>query len=64
MKSNVGKIDRAMRIILGLVVIAVGLYFKNWFGALGLIFILTGIFSFCPLYKVLGNMNTCSTKKE
>jgi hypothetical protein len=51
MKKNVGGIDKTLRIIVGLVLIA--LVFvgpKTPWGWVGLIPLLTGIFNFCPLY--------------
>ncbi len=50
MKLNVGNYDRAIRIILGLIIIALGIIFKSLFGLIGLIPLATGIFRFCPLY--------------
>jgi sulfite exporter TauE/SafE len=50
MKANVGGIDKILRIAAGIVVIAVGLYFKSWWGAVGLIPLLTGLINWCPLY--------------
>lgn len=63
MKTNVGGIDRILRVVLGLVLIAlaatgtVGVW--GWIGVVPLV---TGLFSFCPLYSILG-MNTCPMKK-
>lgn len=59
MKANVGGIDKILRIAAGIVVIAVGLYFKSWWGAVGLIPLLTGLINWCPLYVPL----KWSTKK-
>ena len=53
MKSNVGKTDRWIRVILGLTMGAAGLYFKSWFGLIGLIPILTAFIRWCPLYVPL-----------
>lgn len=50
MKCNVGATDRLVRIIAGLVILLLGLVYKNWWGLVGLIPVLTGIFRFCPLY--------------
>lgn len=61
MKSNVGSLDRVIRIIAGLAVVAAGLYYHSWLGALGLIPILTGLFRFCPGYLPFG-INTCGKK--
>ena len=37
MKCNVGKTDRMFRIILGVIIILAGIYFKSWWGAVGLL---------------------------
>lgn len=58
MEINIGSTERLLRIIAGVVIIGLGLYFQSWWGVIGLVPLLTGIFSFCPLYKMLG-MNTC-----
>ncbi len=50
MKGNVGGIDRALRIIVGLAVIGWGFYAKNWLGAIGAIPLVTGLIGWCPLY--------------
>ncbi len=59
MKSNIGKTDRILRIILALMIGSIGIYFKSWWGLLALLPFVTGAISFCPLYKILG-LNTCS----
>lgn len=50
MKCNVGTVDRLLRIILGLVIGILGVVFNSWWGLVGLVPLLTGLFSFCPLY--------------
>lgn len=60
---NVGGIDRILRIIVGLALIA--LVFvgpKVVWGWVGVVPLLTGIFKFCPAYKLIG-VNTCPTKQ-
>ena len=60
---NVGGIDRVLRILVGLAWIA--LVFvgpKVVWGWVGLVPLLTGIFKFCPAYKLLG-VNTCPTRQ-
>lgn len=62
MKANVGSLDRALRIIGGLVLITLVLTgVIGWWGWLGLPLAVTGLFRFCPAYPLLG-INTC--KKE
>ena len=50
MKKNMGKTDKTIRLILGVVIIALGIYFKSWWGLVGLVPLLTALVSFCPLY--------------
>ncbi|MCG3808261.1 MULTISPECIES: YgaP family membrane protein [Psychrobacter] len=58
MEINIGSTERLLRIIAGVVIIGLGLYFQSWWGVIGLVPLLTGLFRFCPLYKMLG-VNTC-----
>ena len=59
MKANVGTIDRALRIIVGLALIGLTLtgHIGVW-GWIGVVPLATGIFRFCPAYTVLG-ASTC-----
>lgn len=62
MKTNVGGIDRVLRIVLGLVLIGLALTgtIGVW-GWIGVVPLATGFMSFCPLYPLLG-INTCPKK--
>jgi hypothetical protein len=63
-KNNVGKADRIIRIILGLLLIGnvfVGL--THPVGWIGLILIVTGVAGICPLYALL-NINTKTVKEK
>lgn len=62
MKCNVGKTDQALRVILAMVIAALGIYFKSWWGLLAIVPLVTGLISFCPLYKILG-LSTCLNKR-
>jgi hypothetical protein len=63
MNSNVGGIDRVLRITVGLVLIALTLTGTiGLWGWLGLVPLATGALRFCPVYPLLG-MNTCPMKK-
>jgi len=53
MKKNTGGVDRLIRVVLGAALIIVGVVLKSWWGALGLIPLVTGIMGFCPLYALL-----------
>ena len=50
MKQNVGKTDKVIRIILGLVIGAFGIYYKSWWGLVAIIPIVTALASRCLLY--------------
>ncbi|MBO9676917.1 YgaP family membrane protein [Paenacidovorax monticola] len=64
MQANVGTIDRALRIIAGLILIALAATGTvGWWGWLGVVPLATGLFRFCPAYPLLG-INTCPVKKD
>ena len=63
MKTNIGTLDKTIRIIVGLAIIAAGVFFKSWWGVIGLLPLLTGISGFCALYTLLG-VNTCSRQNK
>jgi hypothetical protein len=54
MNANVGTIDRTLRILAGLGLIAYGIVNQSWVGAIGLVPLLTGLVRFCPVYCPLG----------
>ena len=59
MNCNVGGFDRALRIVVGLVL--VGLAATNVIGVwgwIGVVPLATGLFRFCPLYPIVG-INSC-----
>ncbi|HHW77776.1 MAG TPA: DUF2892 domain-containing protein [Xanthomonadaceae bacterium] len=59
MGKNVGNVDRIARIAVGLILLA--LVFvgpRTPWGWIGLVPLLTGLISWCPLYTLLG-FNTC-----
>ena len=59
MTKNEGTIDRALRIVFGLVILALVVVGpKTPFGFLGLVPLVTGILGFCPLYRLVG-LRTC-----
>ncbi|SFS19439.1 YgaP family membrane protein [Yoonia litorea] len=63
MTRNEGTIDRALRVVLGLVLLS--LVFvgpQTPWGWVGLVPLLTGLVGTCPLYSILG-VNTCSVAK-
>lgn len=69
MKKNMGTTDKIIRIVLA-IIFAI-LYFTGIVSGtlaiillvLGIIFVLTSLISFCPLYAIFG-IRTCPTSKD
>ncbi|HWS40844.1 MAG TPA: DUF2892 domain-containing protein [Arenimonas sp.] len=61
MKTNVGKLDRIFRMVLGLSLLTWGFINQNWLGAVGIIPLFTAFFSWCPAYIPFG-ISTCKSK--
>ena len=62
MTVNEGKLDRAIRIVLGLALIAmVFIGPQTLWGWIGAVPLLTGLIGYCPIYSVLG-IKTCAMK--
>jgi uncharacterized membrane protein YfcA len=63
MNKNVGGIDRTLRVVIGLALIA-GAATSNigMWGYLGVVPLLTGLIGWCPPYALFG-FNTCALKK-
>ena len=62
MTKNEGTIDRALRVILGLVLLS--LVFvgpQTMWGLIGIVPLVTGLVGICPLYSILG-VSTCPTR--
>ena len=64
MKANVGGIDRILRIVVGLALIALAATgtVGAW-GWIGVVPVLTGVFRFCPSYPLLGSI-TCPLEQR
>lgn len=62
MKINEGTIDRAIRVIVGLVLLSlVFIGPQSPWGWIGLVPLVTGLVGFCPMYTLFG-MSTCNPK--
>ena len=58
-RLNVGNLDRALRILLGIALIALAVFGKiGAWGYLGVVPLLTGAVAMCPLYSLLGFSTT------
>lgn len=67
MKRNVGGIDRGLRIVAGIVLLALVFVLRDeggywWWGLIGLVPLGTAAFGWCPPYSMLG-INTCRTPR-
>lgn len=64
MKTNVGGLDRILRAVLGIALIAMTLMgtIGVW-GWLGVVLLGTAALGWCPPYQIFG-INTCSTKQN
>jgi hypothetical protein len=64
MQKNVGTVDRALRVIIGLALIAYAIPLGlpetgwNWVGWIGVVPLLTAFVGSCPLYTLLGVRTT------
>lgn len=54
MKLNVGNTDRIIRIAAAMVIFAIGLYFQSWWGAIGMVPLITAFIRWCPAYSLFG----------
>lgn len=52
MIKNVGKVDKIIRIIIGLVFIVIGVILNNLLWILGVLLLISAYYSFCLLYKL------------
>ena len=65
-KKNVGTIDRAVRIIVGIALLAAFFIYSDaswrYWTLIGIVPLLTGLFGSCALYSLIG-VSTCPAKK-
>lgn len=61
-KVNVGGIDRLLRIVVGIVLLALVVVGpKTPWGLIGIVPLVTGLFRMCPLYSIVG-LSTCKVR--
>lgn len=63
MTKNIGGLDKIIRIIVGLAVIAAGVFYESYWGAVGLVPLGTALIGWCPPYAIFG-ISSCSVKTE
>ena len=64
MKKNVGSADKMIRIVLGVVIVALGIYFKSWWGLVGIVPLATAFMNWCPAFSLLGVSSDKKVKVE
>jgi hypothetical protein len=64
MKENVGSADKMIRIVLGVVIAALGIYFKSWWGVVAIVPLATALMNSCPAYSLLGLFSNKKVKVE
>jgi len=65
MAANVGGFDRVLRIVAGLAVLPLFFILQGnarYWGLVGLVLLVTGVFRFCPAYTLIG-VSTCPADK-
>ena len=60
MKLNMGSLDRILRFAGGLIIMLLGYIYESWWGAVGLVPLLTSFAGWCPAYVPF----KFSTKKQ
>ncbi len=50
MTKNVGTVDRVIRLVVGVAIVAAGFYYQSWWGLVGIIPLFTGTLGWCPAY--------------
>ena len=61
MKTNMGGVDRGMRIVAGLALLSLLFLLEGgsrWWGLVGVVLVGTGLVGWCPAYLPFG-INTC-----
>jgi hypothetical protein len=65
MSKNVGSIDRILRVVFGLALLAFAFFSGHqyaWIGYIGIVPLLTAAMSWCPLYTIFG-VSSCPVKQ-
>ncbi len=53
LKKNVGYMDSIIRVVLGALILSMGLFYDSYWGFIGLIPVISGAISFCPIYRLM-----------
>jgi len=61
MEHNVCGNERILRAVLGILVMAAGLYYGSWWGAIGLVPLVTAFVGYCPISHVI-RYSSCTVR--
>jgi Protein of unknown function (DUF2892) len=62
--TNEGTLDRTVRIVLGVALLSLTVFGPHtMLGLVGIVPLATGIFGFCPLYRLVG-FSTCPVPRK
>jgi len=61
MVTNVCGMEKIIRAVLGTIIVLAGLYYSSWWGAIGLIPLLTAAVGYCPINQVF-SFSSCSLR--
>lgn len=64
MNKNIGKVDKIIRIVVGIAIIIFGVVSGSWLGVIGLIPLGTALIGWCPLYCPLKINTSCCDKES
>ena len=59
MRSNIGTTDSIIRLIAGLAIAGVGIYYQSWWGLIAILPLLTATVRWCPMYLPFGISTRC-----
>jgi len=62
--KNISTGERIVRVSIGVLIIGWGFFAKNWWGAVGLAPLLTGLIGWCGLYKLMASCCPFSKKMD
>jgi hypothetical protein len=66
MTTNVGTVDRAIRMVVGVALLAAFFFIEGplaWVALIGIVPLVTGFLGYCPLYAVFG-FDTCPLNRK
>lgn len=61
MKCNVGGIDRILRIVVGIALVAFAFFANQPIAYIGIVPLLTGAIGFCPIYPLFKYSSACDS---